>query len=40
MIGINIGAMNTSIAYSDTSNINSKFKSDIILTETSNRTLP
>ena len=39
MIGINIGAMNTSIAYSEI-NQNGKLISDVILSETSARTIP
>jgi molecular chaperone DnaK (HSP70) len=39
MIGLSIGAMNTSVAYSEV-NQNGKLISDIILSETSSRTIP
>ncbi len=38
MIGVNIGSMNTSVAYSECSS--GKFTTEILLSETSSRTLP
>ena len=39
MLGLNIGSMNTSVAYSECNN-SGKLITDIILSETSSRTIP